>query len=133
MTLAEYYDRVINWPGPTGLAVGFGAGVLILVIAAILLSIGRFRRFARGLGIVGLIAIMVFVWFVHEQTVTEKQGPRITVTTMRYPPRVRRVTTAAVVALPAVAAVVMSWVFFTTRRRLRARCPGISRRAGGIS
>jgi tetratricopeptide (TPR) repeat protein len=123
MTLAEYYDRVINWPDQTGLAIGLGAGLAILCIAALLLAIGKVRRFARGLGIVGLLVLMAFVWVVHSQTITEKQGPRLTVTTMRYSPRIRQATTAALVGLPAIAAVVMSLVFFSTRRRLRAQVP----------
>ncbi len=124
MTLADYYDRVINWPDQGWLAIGLSAGVVILCIAAILLYFGKFRRFARAIGIVGCFAIMVVLWDVREQTVTEKQGRRVTVTTMRFSPQIRRATTAALVALPTAAAVVMSMVFTSTRRRLRARVPG---------
>jgi tetratricopeptide (TPR) repeat protein len=124
MTLADYYDRVINWPDQGGLAIGLSAGLVILCLAAILLYFGKFRRFARGLGIVGCIVIMAVLWQVREQTVTQKQGRRVTVTTLRFSPQIRRATTAALIALPTAAAVVMAMVFSSTRRRLRAGVPG---------
>ena len=123
MTLVDYYDRMLNWPGRTGLTIGLCMGIAILCVAALLLGIGKFRRFARGLGIVGLIVVMAFVWDIREQTITEKPSPRITVTRMRYPPRIRRAATVALVGIPAAAALVMSLVFSSTRRRLRAAVP----------
>jgi Flp pilus assembly protein TadD len=123
MTLVDFYDRVVNWPGRTELTVGLGAGIAILCVAALLLSMGKYRRFARGLGIVGLLVLMALLWVVREQTITEKYGPRITVTRNRFSPRIRQATTAALVALPTAAALVMSTVFFSTQRRLRAQVP----------
>ena len=66
---------------------------------------------------------MALLWIVREQTVTVKKGPYITVTTHRYSERTRLALLVGLVALPAVAAVVMSSVFVSTRRRLRAQVP----------
>jgi tetratricopeptide (TPR) repeat protein len=92
-------------------------------MAAVILSMGMLRRFARGLGIVGVILIVGLLWIVREQTVKVKKGEYITVTTHRYSERTRLALLVGLVALPAAATVVMSSVFFSTRRRLRALVP----------
>src|SRR4051812_14338087 len=82
---AELYDRVINWPGQAQLTTMFVAGGLVIALAALLLSFGKLRVFARGLGILGIIVIMMTMFVIHEQTEKEKVGQYITVTRSRYP------------------------------------------------
>ena len=61
----------------------------LLVIAVVILSMGKLRRSARALGIVGVVLIMALLWMVREQTVTVKKSAHITVTTYRYSERTR--------------------------------------------
>ncbi len=123
MNFAEYYYRAINSPSRTVLLVAFAVAFALLVIAAILLSAGRLRKVARGLGIVAVVAIMALLWTTREQTKSARNGPYVTITNYRYPERLRTALLVALVGLPVVASVVMSSVFVTTSRRLRERVP----------
>lgn len=123
MNFADYYYRVINWPGRTELLVAFAAAFALLVVAAVMLGMGKLRPFARGLGIAGIVMITVLLWVVREQTITVRIDAHIAVTTQRYSERTRLAILAALVTLPAVASVVMSSVFVSTRRRRRALVP----------
>jgi tetratricopeptide (TPR) repeat protein len=124
MDLAEFiYNRVINLPGRSGLLVTLAVSCGIVLFAALLLATGKFRWFARSLGVLGVAVMMLVLWAFHEQTITEKQGPRVTVTTMRYPERTRLAVRAALLALPAMAAAVVVSVLLSTRNRLRAQVP----------
>jgi tetratricopeptide (TPR) repeat protein len=120
---AELYDRVINWPGPTELTVLFGAAVVLITFAALLLSLGRLRTIARLIGVLGVMAIMVALFLIHEQTTSEKAGEYVTVTRSRYPEPTRFQIRVALLGLPAAAAVVMVSVLSSTRRRLRDTVP----------
>jgi hypothetical protein len=120
---AELYDRVINWPGQVELTVMFGAGLVLITMAALLLSIGRLRMFARTAGVLGVLAIMVAMFVIHEQTDHEKVSPNVTVTRSRYPETTRFQMRVALLGLPAAAVVVMTAVLTTTRRRLRSTVP----------
>lgn len=86
---AELYDRVVNWPNPTQLAAVFAFAALLIVIATLLLSMGKLRVFARALGILAVVAIMSAMFVIHEQTVRTKYGEYITVTRSRYPQATR--------------------------------------------
>ncbi len=92
-------------------------------MAALLLSLGRLRVFARVLGILGVAAIMLPMFVIHEQTIRTKVGEYITVTRSRYPQPTRFQIRVALFGLPAAAALVMIWVANSTRRRLRATVP----------
>jgi Tfp pilus assembly protein PilF len=120
---AELYDRVINWPSPAELTMMFGAAVVLITMAVLLLSIGRLRVFARVLGVLGVVTIMVALFLIHEQSDTEKIGQYTTVTRMRHPDPTRFQIRMALAGLPAAAAVVMTAVSSSTRRRLRSRVP----------
>jgi tetratricopeptide (TPR) repeat protein len=123
MNLADYYYRIINWPGRTSEWIALVTAVAFVVMAVVILSMGMLRRFARALGIVGVVLIVALLWIVREQTVTVKKGRHITVTSHRYPERARLALLVGLVALPPLATVVMSSVFVSTRRRLRALVP----------
>jgi len=120
---AELYDRVINYPDHSGLTAMFLAGGAMIALAALLLSLGKLRIFARVLGILGIVTIMLGMFVAHEQTEKEKVGPFITVTRARYPEATRFQIRLALLGLPAAAAVVMATVFSMTRRRLRSSVP----------
>ncbi len=92
-------------------------------MAALLLSLGRLRVFARVLGILGVAAIMLPMFVIHEQTIRTKVGEYITVTRSRYPRPTRFQIRVALLGLPAAATLVMIWVANSARRRLRATVP----------
>src|SRR5262245_20944119 len=120
----ELYDRIVNWPGSTGLTTMFGVGVVLIVSAALLLSFGKLRIFARSLGVVGVALIMLAMFLIHEQTEKEQAGPYITITRSKYSPATRIQIRVTLLGLPAAAALVMAVGLSTTRRRLRALVPG---------
>ena len=120
---AELYERVINWPGQVELTVMFGAALVLITLSAVLLSIGRVRLFARIAGVLGVIAVMVAMFVIHEQTDQEKVGPHVTVTRSLYPEATRFQIRLALLVLPAAAVVVMTAVLTSTRRRLRSTVP----------
>jgi tetratricopeptide (TPR) repeat protein len=122
MNLAEAYDGVINWPGPTTLHLAMVVAGALWLVAVVLLSLGRLRRFARGLGLVGLALVMMILWLIHQQTIVEKQGPHITLILYQHP-EARDLALPVLIVLPVVAAFVMSSVLFSTRRGLRAQVP----------
>src|SRR5262245_53728669 len=103
---AELYHRVINWPGTAELTIMFGAAVVLITLAVLLLSIGRQRVFARVLGVLGVVTIMVALFVIHEQSDTEKIDHYVTVTRMRHPEPTRFQIRMALPGLPAAAAVV---------------------------
>jgi tetratricopeptide (TPR) repeat protein len=123
MNLANIYYRIINWPGRTAQLVALAIAVGLIVMAGVILSIGKFRRFARALGILGVVGLVALFWIVREQTVTVKADSHVTVTTYRKSDRMRLVLLVGMFALPAAATLVMSSVLVTTRRRLRALVP----------
>src|SRR6516165_8932651 len=120
---AELYERVINWPGQVELTVMFGAALVLIAIAALLLSLGRLRLFARTAGVLGILATMVSMFVIHEQTDQEKVGPYVTVTRFRYPQATRFQIRVALLGLPVAAIVVMTAVLRSTQRRLRSSVP----------
>jgi tetratricopeptide (TPR) repeat protein len=119
----ELYDQVVNWPVPEVLTAILVSSVTLILIAALLLSLGRLRWFARVLGAFGILAIMLTLFVVHEQTTKERVGPYITVTRPRYPESTRFQIRVALLGLPAAAALVMFIVLTTTRRRLLTAVP----------
>jgi tetratricopeptide (TPR) repeat protein len=120
---AELYDRVVNWPDPMQLAMVFAVAVVLIMLGALLLSLGRLRVFARVLGVLGVVAIMLAMFVIHEQTIRTKAGDYITVTRSRYPEQTRFQIRVALLGLPAASALVMIWIMSSTRRRLRSTVP----------
>ena len=120
---AGLYDRMIDWPGQVELTVMFGAALVLITLAALLLSIGRMRLFARTAGVLGVLAIMVAMFVIHEQTDQEKVGPYVTVTRSRYPEATRFQIRVALLGLPVTAVIVMTTVLTSTRGRLRSTVP----------
>src|SRR4051812_23337439 len=86
---AELYDRVINAPGLPDLTIAFGVSVALIMLAALLLSLGRLKVLARTMGVLGVAAIMVTLFIIHEQTIKQRAGEFVTVTHFRYPEATR--------------------------------------------
>lgn len=126
---AELYERVVNWPSLPEMVVAYGVAVGLIMIAALLLGLGRYRVFARVLGIIGLLLILGAMFIVHEQTVKEKVGQYVTVTRYRYPESTRFQIRVALLGLPAAAATVMIFVLGSTRRHLKSTVPDHLRQA----
>jgi tetratricopeptide (TPR) repeat protein len=124
LDLGRFLDAVVNRPGPRELAAACGAGAALLLIAALLLVLGKLRRSARWLGAAGLALILLALATAHQQTVVEQQSPEVTVTRPRYSGRVRRAIEVALPALPAGVIAALTAASFTTRRRERATVPG---------
>jgi hypothetical protein len=120
---AELYDRVVNWPNPMQLALVFAGSAVLIMTATLLLSLGRLRVLARVLSILGVAAIMLAMFVIHEQTIRTKVGEYITVTRSRYPQPTRFQVRVALLGLPAAATLVLVWVQDATSRRLRATVP----------
>jgi tetratricopeptide (TPR) repeat protein len=123
MNLAATYFRLVNWPGTAGLTRTFAAGIALLLIAAIILAFGRFRRFARGLGIAGLVLVMIVLFIVPQQTIHLSWFNGREVTQPRYSDRVRVWSLGALVGVPAAGVAIMLSVLLSTQRRLRAVAP----------
>jgi tetratricopeptide (TPR) repeat protein len=88
-----------------------------------MLASGKLRWLARFLGVVGIAVAMLVFWAFREQTNTEKQGPRVTVTTVRYTEPTRIAAGLALLLLPVAAGYVMVSMWRSDRRGLRARVP----------
>lgn len=122
MKFAELYNRVLNWPSTTQLAVALGVAAA-LVIVGLLISLGRRRWLALSLCTLGLALTMVVLLAVRQQTVTVKISSVVTATRPRYSERVRTYASAGLLGVPAVTVVVMLSIFMATRRKLRAQVP----------
>jgi Tfp pilus assembly protein PilF len=123
MNLAASYYKLINWPGQAALIATFAAGVTLLVIAAVILAVGRARWFARGLGIVGLVMIVAVLFVVPQQTIHLGWLNGQELTRPRYSRVVRAWSLGGVVGVPAAGAAIMMSVFLSTQRRLRSVAP----------
>lgn len=126
---AELYEWVVNWPGLPEMVIAYAAAVALIMFASALLALGRYRNFARMLGILGLLLILGTMFIIHEQTIKEKVGEYVTVTRYRYPESTRFQIRVALLGLPAAAATVMIFVLGSTRRRLRSAVPDHLREA----
>jgi tetratricopeptide (TPR) repeat protein len=120
---AELYESLINWPDRQTLTVMLGAALGLIVLAALLLALGRSRLFARIIGVVAVVMIMLVLFVILEQTTTEQVGPYISVTRYRAPDATRFQIQVALLSLPVVAVAVMASVLAITRRRLRLTVP----------
>lgn len=121
----EFYDRLLDVPGPSAIAQLFYAGVFLVIVSVTLLSLDRFRYFARGLGIAGVVCFMLALFLIHEQKVTERKDEHVTVTHWRYPPAVRFQVRVALLGLPAAAAFLMAQGYWSTQRWQRSKVPAL--------
>ncbi len=115
----ELYDRVVGWFDQAAITQLFSSGVAVIVIAALLLSIGRLRALAHTLGLLGVFALMFALFLIHEQRVVERKDEYVTIMHWRYSEAARFQARVALLGLPAAAAFVMTQVLWTTQRRRR--------------
>jgi tetratricopeptide (TPR) repeat protein len=124
MSLAQFYERVINWPGRFGIIAGLVVAGVLVVIAAVLLLAGKLRTFARVLGVIGLVLAIFAFGMVHEQTIAQQQSQHVTVVHYRYSQPFRILSRVTLLVLPVVALWIMTSAFRQTQRSLRAQVPG---------
>lgn len=120
----ELYSRAIDRFDATAITQLFAVGVVVIVVAALLLSLGRLRPVAYTLGILGVLSMMLGLLIVHDQQVIEHQNQFVTVRRWRYRESARFQARVALLGLPAAAVFVMLQVLWTTQRRRRRTLPG---------
>jgi tetratricopeptide (TPR) repeat protein len=123
MNAAQAFQRVVNAPGPTALLAAAGVAFALIVIACGVLSTGKRRWLAAGLGALGLVTVVAVLVLVDIQTVRSRTSESVTVTRSRYSEGRRRAARAALVALPVVLLAASLAVLASQRRLLRARVP----------
>jgi tetratricopeptide (TPR) repeat protein len=123
MRSIELYNRVIGWFDQAGITQLFSWGVAAILIAALLLSIGRLRALAHTLGVVGVLTLMFALFLIHEQQVVERKDEFVTIKHWRYSEAARFQARVALLGLPAAAAFAMMQVLWTTQRRRRRTLP----------
>jgi tetratricopeptide (TPR) repeat protein len=122
MRLAEFYERAINWPTRTGIAIALAAATFS-VLVGFGLSFRKPKWFGRGLGLLGLCILMAALFVVREQTNIEKSGNSITIKRFRYPERTRVPILGALLVLPCAALGVMWSGHLKSRYQLRSQVP----------
>lgn len=119
----EFYDRLLDVPGPSAIAQLFYAGVFLVAVAVFLLSLRRMRWLARGLGIGGVLCFMLAMFLIHEQKVVETKDGHVTITHWRYSPATRFQVRIVLLGLPTAAAFLMMQVYWSGQRRQRSQIP----------
>ncbi|MGE3821876.1 MAG: tetratricopeptide repeat protein [Isosphaeraceae bacterium] len=112
-----FSERELTWM--------FGAGAVLLVLAAVLLATNRARIVARTMAVLGVLVVMVGLFVIHQQTVIERPTQQITVTRPRFPESLRFQIRLALFGLPIMVAALMTTVYFVTRQWLRSTLPDL--------
>jgi tetratricopeptide (TPR) repeat protein len=122
MTLAELYERAINWPGASEMAVAL-AVAMCLFVTGFALSFRKPRWLSRILGLVGLALAMAFLFAILERTAVEKPSATITIKRFRHTETTRLQAFIAMIVLPCTAAAVMWIGYLKGRHQLRRQVP----------
>jgi tetratricopeptide (TPR) repeat protein len=123
MSVSEALNQAINWPRPPDLWVGAGLAVGLIVVAGVLLYLGKLRWLGRTLGGAGCALLLAVLLALQLQTVTDRSGPSVVATRPRYPERTRMLARSALFALPGAAGVVLASLWIVNRRWLRSQVP----------
>ncbi|HKI19616.1 MAG TPA: tetratricopeptide repeat protein [Isosphaeraceae bacterium] len=124
MNMSEFYYNVVDYPSWVGLNWAMYAAAGLVVVAAILLIIGKFRWFARALGLVALVVMMGVLYDIQGQTVRLVSfGGHARHIMPRYSVATRIWARCAMVAIPAVAIAIMTGAWETARRTMRSQVP----------
>jgi tetratricopeptide (TPR) repeat protein len=123
MRIPEVLERVINWPSPTALLVTLAVATVLIVLAAVLSSQGKWRWVAYALGSLGVVSMLVPLVLVQAQTVRDVQGEGVTVTRSRYSGGTRTLALATLIGLPVVSGSIGLGIWMANRRRLRGQVP----------
>jgi tetratricopeptide (TPR) repeat protein len=123
MNMSDFYYRVVDYPSWIGLKWALGVAAGLVVIATILLLIGKLQSIARALGLIALVVIMGVLYDIQGQTMAlmslgghYRQIPR-------YSPASRIWAQAGMVAVPAVALAIMVSAHGATQRTMRSQVP----------
>ena len=119
----EFYDRILDLPGPSTIPRLLYAGIFLVVAAVVVLSLGRVRWVARGMGIVGVLCFMLALFLIHEEKFVEVKSDQVRITRWRYSPTVRFQVRVALIALPAAGAFLMAQIYWESKRRERSKVP----------
>jgi tetratricopeptide (TPR) repeat protein len=122
MSLAEGFERAINWPDQKAMAVALAVATC-LVVGGCVLSFWKPRWLGRIMGLVGLGLFLALVYVVIEQTNIEKPSASVTVKRFRYPERIRLLAVVMMIVLPSAAVAVMWTAYLRARYQLRRQVP----------
>jgi tetratricopeptide (TPR) repeat protein len=122
MTLAQLYERAINWPSPRGIAATL---VIASCLAAIslMVSFWKPRSLARVFACIGLGVFMTALYVFIEQTAVEEPNAFVTVKRYRHVERSRLLAVAALTIVPGVMTMALWIVHLKDRSQLRSRAP----------
>lgn len=120
---ADLYARVINWPGPIVLSAMFIIGAVLIIAATFLVTWDRWRNFGRALGIAGVLLVMLTLFDIHQQTVTETPSSELTVIRYKFRESTRFQIRVALISLPIAAFVVAASILVSGNRRRLLQVP----------
>ncbi len=123
MNISEFYYRIVDYPSWVGLRWAMYAAAGLVVIATILLLIGRLGLFARALGLVALVVALGVLYDIQGQTVKLMSFGGHYRHMPRYSPTVRIWARGGMVAVPAAALAIMLSAWGTAQQKLRSQVP----------
>jgi tetratricopeptide (TPR) repeat protein len=123
MNISEFYYRVVDYPTWVGLERAIYVAAGLVVIATFLLLFGKFRWFARALGLVALVVVFGVLYDIQGQTISWMSFGGHHVHFPRHSPTVRIWARGGMVAVPAVAIAIMMTAWGATQQTLRTRVP----------
>ncbi len=123
MNISEFYYRVVDYPTWVGLKWALYAAAGMVVIATILLLVGRLGWFARALGLVALVVVMGVLYDIQGQTVKLMSFAGHYRYLHRFSPTARIWARGGMVAVPAAAAAIMLSAWGATQQKLRSQVP----------
>jgi tetratricopeptide (TPR) repeat protein len=123
MNVTQAFQDLINRPTPAFLAGALAASALLLLIACALLLGGKRRWLALAIGGVGLVAGLLFLFVVDQQTVSTRESESVIVTRPRFSERTRTLARGAMIALPGAVVLLALGAWASARRRLRSSVP----------
>lgn len=124
MDFARTFQDLINRPTGTDLVIALAVSAGLLLIGLVLMLAKR-RWIGATLGMVGLLASLVVLTIVDQQTVTHRDSASVTVIRPRYRERVRSMASWSRVTLPMATIAVLTIGWIAARRQLRKSVPGI--------
>ena len=92
--VAQAFQGLINRPAPAALAVAAGVSALLLLIGCGVLLGGKRKWLGLAIGGVGVVAALVVLLIVDQQTVSSRESASVTVTRPRYRERTRSLARA---------------------------------------
>jgi len=123
MNISDFYYDVVDFPTWVGLKWAVWVAVGLVVIAAILLMIGRLGSIARALGLMALVILMGVLYDIQGQTMALRSFGGHYRHLPRYSPTSRIWAQCGMVAVPAVAIAIMMRSWGETVRTIRSQVP----------